>query len=57
MRWYDENTGDLSRLVDVEHHSSKNPIENGFAVIRSCIKGNGLEENKVPIYQRPPFPV
>lgn len=36
--------------MDVHHPSAKNPTENGFAILRSCLKGSSAMEMKYPLY-------
>lgn len=49
LTWLDNNSGNSSKLTALPHPSSLNPVENGFAIIRSCIKGGSQQEQKVPI--------
>jgi len=49
ITWLDNNTGDPEKLTSSPHPSSLNPVESGFAIIRSCIKGGSQQEQKVPI--------
>jgi protein-tyrosine phosphatase len=37
--WADRNTGEVTKLVDIHHPGSKNPVENGYAILKSCLKG------------------
>ncbi|CAG9314642.1 unnamed protein product [Blepharisma stoltei] len=43
INWSDCNTNNKSMLEDIAHPSSKNPIENGYAILKSCIKGSQNE--------------
>lgn len=49
LTWLDNNSGDSEKLTAEPHPSSLNPVENGFAIIRSCVKGGSQQEQKVPI--------
>ena len=48
VNWTDNGEDNKEKLVDVPHPSSKNPIENGVVIIKSCLKG-GIQEKRVPI--------
>jgi protein-tyrosine phosphatase len=50
INWTDNGSGDPAQLTGVPHLSSKNPVEQGFAILRSCLKGGNKSESRVPIY-------
>lgn len=50
INWADNGEDDKEKLIDIMHPASKNPIENGTVIIRSCLKG-GIQEFRVPIYK------
>jgi len=50
VNWADHGSEDKEKLVDILHPSSKNPVEDGFALMRSCIKGGNQAEFRAPLY-------
>lgn len=48
LNWSDNNTNDTTMLVDNENHCAKNPVSDGFAICKSCVKGCG-NENRYPL--------
>mmetsp|Transcript_3706 Transcript_3706/g.7922 ORF Transcript_3706/g.7922 Transcript_3706/m.7922 type:complete len:401 (+) Transcript_3706:10-1212(+) len=49
LQWADQVAG---QLVDHPHPASKNPVESGFAVLKSCLKGGRNELVKVPLARK-----
>lgn len=49
LNWADNHTDQKEKLVDIHHPSSKNPIEDGYAILRSCIKGAPQIEYRAPL--------
>lgn len=49
LQWSDQVAG---QLVDHPHPASKNPIEAGCAVLKSCLKGGRSEFIKVPLAKK-----
>lgn len=35
--------------TDVQHPQSKNKVEDGFAIVKSCVKGNDKSVKRFPV--------
>mmetsp|Transcript_27214 Transcript_27214/g.26881 ORF Transcript_27214/g.26881 Transcript_27214/m.26881 type:complete len:207 (+) Transcript_27214:401-1021(+) len=49
LNWADNHTDEKEKLVDIPHPSSKNPVEDGHAILRSCMKGAEQIEYRAPL--------
>ena len=45
--WTDNNSGNTAELTDLP--PVKNPVEDGFALLKSCVKGSTAEQVRVPV--------
>jgi protein-tyrosine phosphatase len=50
LSWPDKNTGNTKMLVDISPDTCKNTIENGYVILKSCIKGKKAEY-RLPVYR------
>jgi hypothetical protein len=48
INWADASSGNKTELCNIHHPSARNPTEDGFAIIRSCLKGGSQAESRIP---------
>lgn len=50
INWIDNGVGEPGQLTGTPHPSSKNPVEDGYAILRSCMKGGNKTETRAPVF-------